>query len=147
MRLGVGQVRIDPVQGADGHHGVRRGTGGGPALERRRHHLDGGKACQPLPGHGGQLSAELDRGDGQAALRHRHGGLPGAAADLDHPVSWRQPGQPHQVIEHPGRAHRPGAVVIFRGPVKSGPQAMPLVLHPPIMPQPAPTLPGRRRTA
>jgi len=99
MRLGVPQVRIDPMQRADGHDGVNRGMRGFPVLERARHHVDGRKARQPAPPDVGQLRAELDRRDGQPALRQRHGGLPGAAADLDHPVSRSQPGQPHQVVE------------------------------------------------
>jgi hypothetical protein len=53
MRLGVPEVRIDPVQGVEGHDGIKRGVRGCPGLERRRDHLDVRKAGQPIPGQGG----------------------------------------------------------------------------------------------
>jgi hypothetical protein len=71
MGLGVTALRVNPVQGADGHHGIDRGAVRLPVLKRTGHHLGGGEPGQAAAGDGGQSGAQLDRGDGQPALGER----------------------------------------------------------------------------
>ena len=65
--------------------------------------------------------------------RQRHARLPGATADLGHPVSRHEPGQADQVVERRRREDRPGAVVGLRRLAESSTQAVALevILHDP----------------
>jgi hypothetical protein len=94
-------------------------------------YVNGSATPEPATGDGGQAGAKLHRGDGQAALGEWHGGLPGAAADLDYPVPRPEAGQLDQVAEQPGRTHRPGALVSLGAPVESGSQGVAprVILH------------------
>jgi hypothetical protein len=54
----------------------------------------------------------------------RHSRLPGATADLDHPVSCLEPSPVNQIVEQFGRTDRPGALVVLCCHVKTGTQAV-----------------------
>jgi hypothetical protein len=130
MGLGITKVRVDPVQGIDGHHRAGRGAVRLPVLKRTGHYLGGRERGQALAGDGREFGAQFDGGDGQPAPGERHGRLPATAADLDHPVSRLETSPVDQVVKQLRRADRPGALVIRCGEVKPGAQlAAPWVIR------------------
>ena len=95
------------------------------------HHLRAGPGQVP-PGHRGQLRAELDAGDPEAAPGQRAGGLARRAPHLDQVIARRQPGQRDEIVEQCLGIVRPNPVVTLGGAVERLPQplAVFLRLHP-----------------
>ena len=132
---------IDPVPGGGRVHQAER-VWRPPLLERGPHHLDL-EPGQVLPGHRGQLRAELDAGDPVAAPRQRAGRLAGRAPHLEQVVARRQAGQRDEiVVQRPGIL-RPDPVVPRGGRVERPPQSLTILirLHPAILPP----MPGSTR--
>ncbi len=97
-----------------------------PVLERRGHDLDLGVRRELAPSELGEVGAQLDREDREAALGERTCGLAGAAADLEHACARLQAGQLDEVVEHLRRRDGPRVVVAFRSGVERRASDVPL---------------------
>ena len=125
---------IDPVPGGGRVHQAER-VRCPPFLKRGPHHLDP-EPGQVLPGHRGQLRAELHAGDPVAAPRQRAGRLAGGAPHLEQVVARCQAGQRDEiVVQRPGIL-RPDPVVPRGGRVERLPQSLAILIrvHPAILP-------------
>jgi hypothetical protein len=74
--LDEADVGVDPVEGVACEDGVERRIAGNPRLEGGRSHRDARKPAKVLAGSSGEVRAELQREDPNAALRQRRVACP-----------------------------------------------------------------------
>ena len=99
------------MEGREGNDGIEPARGWLPCLEIGVDHFDFWEAHEIGARHSGELLTEFDACDPVAALRHGHGGLSGAASDLNDARRVGQLGERDEVVEYLRRVLRSGVIV------------------------------------